>query len=177
MEKTALIRLLDLFETLVLAHEVLSDADKNLPLLMEVALTGTPRHRWRAAFVADLIERMRPGLLHPWIEAITQKLAAETHSGCLRQYLKTISLYPIRQEHQGFLADYCLELLDKKVPPAVKAHAMQILYHLSEMQPDLKPELLEVFGFLLEQNESAGINARARNLARKLSAELRLPMR
>ncbi len=172
MEKSALIRLLNAFETVVLAHEVLSDTDKNLPMLMEAALVGPPRLRWRAAFVSDMVERHTPGLLMPWIDDITRKLAHEEHAGCRRQYLKTISLYPIHPEKQGFLADYCLERLDKKEPPAVKAHAMQILYNLSQVEPALKPELLEVFTFLLEQNESAGISARARNLARKLSGEL-----
>lgn len=177
MEKTELIRLLDLFETRVLAVEVLSDPGQYLPLLMETALVGSPRHRWRAAFVADLIERHQKGILLPYVDAITLKLKGETHSGCRRQYLKTISLYPIQPEHQGFLADYCLEQLDSKEPPAVKAHAMQILYNLSALEPALKPELMEVFGMVMEQNESAGIYARARNLSRRLAAELHRPSR
>jgi hypothetical protein len=174
MTKNELLLLLDSWDTLSLLKNSSDGQADILPILMDIALNGSNRQSWRAAWIADKINEQQPGIVANWIAPITEALRGLKHSGKKRQFLKLISLYPISPENQSFLVDYCLQILDNSVePPAVKAHAMQILYNISETQPGLKEELLAIMEFLIEIQESPGIQARARKLAEKLSKEVR----
>lgn len=174
MTKNELLLLLDSWDTLTLLKNSSDWQADFLPILMDIALTGSNRQSWRAAWIADKINEQQPGIVANWIAPITEALSGLNHSGKKRQFLKLISLYPISADNQSFLVDYCLQTLDESSePPAVKAHAMQILYNISETQPGLKEELLAIMEFLNEIQESPGIKARARRLAEKLSKEVR----
>jgi hypothetical protein len=174
MNKKGLLLLLETWDTVAMLK---SDSDGNtayLPDLMDIALTGNDRLSWRAAWVAEKINERQPGILSPWIGQVTGALHHLNHSGKKRQFLKLISLYPIAQEHRAFLVDYCLETLDKRTdPPGVKAHAMQIMYNISQDEPGLKEELLQIMEYVIELEESAGITARARRIAGQLAREIR----
>ncbi len=175
MTKNELLQVLDSWETLTLVKSYVEEHSSYLPVLMEIALNGSNRQSWRAAWVADKINDLHPGIAGPWIEPLTAALKDLRHPGKKRQYLKLVSQYPISDYNRGFLLDYCLEALDSlKEPPAVKALAMQILYNISEEEPGFKEELLQILEFMLEINESPGIRARAQRLAGKLAREVRL---
>jgi hypothetical protein len=174
MTKNELLQFLDSWDTLTLLKNLAEGKIDFLPELMDIALHGNNRQSWRATWIADKVNEQQPGVIEPWIAPMTEALKGLNHSGKKRQFLKLISLYPLSVENQSFLIDYCLHILDGTgEPPAVKAHAMQILYNISEIQPDLKEELLEIMEFLIEIQESPGIQARARKLAEKLSKEVR----
>jgi hypothetical protein len=174
MTKNELLLLLDSWDTVNLLKNLAKGKINFLPELMDIALYGNNRQSWRAAWIADKVNEQQPGVVEPWIAPMTETLKSLKHSGKKRQFLKLISLYPISVESQSFLIDYCLHILDGTgEPPAVKAYAMQILYNISENQPDLKEELLEIMEFLIEIQESPGIQARARKLAERLSKEVR----
>ena len=174
MNKTGLLQLLETWDTVTLLK---SDSEGNagyLPDLMDIALTGNERLSWRAAWVAEKINDSHPGILLPWIGPVTSALHYLNHPGKKRQFLKLISLYPIAPEHRAFLVDYCLETLDHRGdPPGVKAHAMQVMYNISQDEPGLKEELLQIMEYVIELDESAGITARARKIAGQLAREIR----
>jgi len=56
-------------------------------------------------------------------------------------------------------------------PPAVKVHAREILYRASQIEPDLKQELIDSIEWRLNE-ESAGIRNRGEKLLGKLYGEL-----
>ena len=117
----------------------------------------------------DKIHDITPELLHPFLEKLTQQLKEEKSSSKKRHFLKLISMNPIAEKNQGFLVDYCLTALTSaKEPPAVRVHAMQILYNISEKEPDLKSELLAVIQHEMEFHSTAGIISRGSKLAKKL---------
>lgn len=74
----------------------------SIPLLMDIALNGTNRLSWRAAWIAEKINEKHPGILQPWISCITNSLNGMNHIGKERQFLKLISLYPILPGHYLF---------------------------------------------------------------------------
>lgn len=157
----------------LLRHESVENPT-HLPEIMEIALNGNDQIAWRAAWLCEKINDHHPGILAPWIDAVTKSLPRLKHHGLRRQFLKIVTLYPIAEADRGVLTDYCLERLeDPSDPPAVKAHAMQILYNISEAEPEMKEELLQVLEWTLETGETAGIQARARNLAIRLRKEIR----
>lgn len=174
MTKNDILILLESWDSLYLLKKLAEEENNFLPDLMDITLTAGNRLSWRAAWIADKINERQSGTIQPWIEEITEALKGLTHSGKKRQFLKLISLYPISDEHQSFLVDYCLQILDNtNDPPAVKAHAIQILYNISETQPGLKGELLEIMEYVTTLHESPGIKARARKIAEKLSKDLK----
>jgi hypothetical protein len=174
MTKDELISILDSWDSLTLMKHTVEQYPDYFQGLMEIAMNGSDRHGWRAAWIADKIEQQEPGMVAPWIEQITERLKGLNHSGKKRQFLKLVSLYPVSVQNKSFLVDYCLECLDNSSdPPAVKAHAMQILYNISQEEPELKAELLQILEFVIEKGESAGIKARAQRLAAKLAKETR----
>jgi len=166
--------ILERWDTMTLLRHESVDNPAHLPDIMEIALHGKEQIAWRAAWLCEKINDHHPGILAPWIDVVTRSLPRIKHHGLRRQLLKIVTLYPIAEADRGLLTDYCLERLeDTSDPSAVKAHAMQILYNISEAEPDMKEELLQVLEWTLETGETAGIQARARNLANRLRKEIR----
>jgi hypothetical protein len=78
----------------------------------------------------------------------------------------------IDEEYFGFLVDFCLDKLSSdKEPPAVRVHAMQILYNISEKVPELKPELIAVIEHEMTYHSTAGILSRGSKLVKKLQKQ------
>ena len=148
-------------------------AMNHFPMLMDIALSGNSRLNWRASWAADKINEMIPGIAAGWIDHLIETLPRLEHSGKKRQFLKLISLYPIPEDSAGFLFDFCLEkLTSSNEDIAVRAYAMQIVYNISEMEPGLKEELLQILEDEKERNSSAGIEAKTKKLIRRLRKEV-----
>jgi hypothetical protein len=77
-------------------------------------------------------------------------------------------LEKINSHQQGLLADFCfLKLNSGNSAIAVKAYAMEILYKLTLVYPELANELSASISILMEDG-SAGITARGRLILKKL---------
>lgn len=136
---------------------------------MEIALADEHKNSWRAAWMADKIHEKNPGIIVPFIEKMIAKLDDNLSQGSKRHFLKLLSLHEIPEKHFGFLVDFCFAALGSaKEPPAIRVHAMQILYNISEKEIDLKPELLAVIEHEMEFHGTAGIKSRGSKLAVKL---------
>jgi len=73
----------------------------------------------------------------------------------------------------SFLLDFCIEnLTSAKEPPAIRVHAMQILYNISEIERDFKPELLAIIEHELEYHSTAGISSRGLKIVKKLRKQI-----
>lgn len=173
MTKEELLVLLSSWENLWVAKVSQTDLTPYFPLLMEIAMEGDDAVSWRAAWIADKLSFKKPELLLPWSRKLVTLLPGLTHTGKKRQFLRMVTQVPVDQEVAGVLFDYCQErLVDPREPVAVKAYAMQILYHISEDQKELKPEVAETIRQVMEIYPESGIQARCRNLIRKLSREI-----
>lgn len=70
------------------------------------------------------------------------------------------------------MLDFCIHhFTTAEEPIAVRVHAMQILYNISETEPDFKPELIHIIEHELEYHSSAGIKSRGGKLLKKLRKE------
>ena len=142
-------------------------------LLIKLALYGTESKSWRAAYVLDKINDIQPDLLTPHIEPMLNQLKGESNSSKKRHFLKLLSQIEIPDDYTGFLFDYCLEnITSAKEPPAVRVHAMQNLFNLSQAYPDLRREVLSVIEHEMEYHATAGIKSRGKKLAEKLRKQL-----
>jgi len=169
MTEQELYDLLDIWENIELVSSQLSHDPKGFEVLMSIALNHPKQRSWRAAYLADKIHDDFPELLIPYLPRIIEKLKTEDNASKRRHWLKLISMNTIDQLYFGFLFEYCVDAFTSgKEAIAVRVHAMQILYNISENEPDLKPELLEIIEHEIEYHSTAGIRSRGKKLAQKL---------
>lgn len=174
MTKQELLKLIDSWENITFWLPQISQHPEFYDLLMDIALNDTSKNSWRAAWMIDKINESFPKLIIPYIPQIIGQLKKEESTSKKRHFLKQISLNTIPKTNYGFLVDYCLTALSSaKEPPAVRVHAMQILYNISEDEPDLKPELLAVIQHEIEYHSTAGIISRGLKLAKKLQKQIK----
>jgi hypothetical protein len=126
----------------------------------------------RAGWVIYLFGQKHPGYIQPRAAEIIQRLPSITTGSVVRNLLGVLSVLKIPDDHAGQLFDFCYGIVESPRPAiAHKAYSMTILYNISEMEPDLKPELITLFEEQLD-TESAGIKSRTKNLLKKLYGEV-----
>lgn len=144
---------------------------EKIPGLINFGLHSFEKASWRALWVADKIHEKQPALIRPFIAQMVDALQTTDNESKLRHLLKLISLNELPPEKLSFLLDFCLrELTDAARPVAIRVHAMQILYEISVLEPDFKPELAQVIEHEMDFHGSAGINSRGKVLLKKLHA-------
>lgn len=174
MKKEDLLELIDSWENLAFAIREIEQHPELFSTLMEIALYNPVKKSWRAAYLVDKIHDDYPELLLPFIEPVIDQLKTENNTSKKRHFLKLLSMNKIPSEHYGFLVDYCINALTSaKEPPAVRVHAMQILYNISEKETELKPEILAIIEHEMEYHATAGILSRGSKISRKLRNQLR----
>jgi len=172
MTRQELLEILESWENLPVMMKLISKNEDTYDLLMDVALHHNSDKIWRAAYLVDKINDDYPELILPYMDKIIYQLKIEKNSSKKRHFLKLISMKSIPENHFGFLVNYCLETLSSEEPPAVRVHAMQVLFNISEKEQDLKPELILVIEHEMEYHSTAGILARGRKLAQKLRKQM-----
>lgn len=146
---------------------------KTFEHLMSIALFHPKQKSWRAAYLADKVNDKAPKMLLPYLPSIIKRLKTEVNASKKRHWLKLISVHSIDTEHFGFLFDYCISVFTSaKEAIAVRVHAMQILYNISEKEPELKAEVLGIIEHELEYHSTPGIRSRGRKLAQKLHLQI-----
>lgn len=173
MKKEDLMEILESWENLAFIVREIGNHPELFSSLMEIALKNPEHKSWRAAYLADKIHDDYPELIIPYIEPIVNQLNVETNSSKKRHFLKLLSMNEIQEKHFGILVDYCLNnFTSAKEPPAVRVHAMQLLYNISEKEPDLKPEILAIIEHEMQFHATAGILSRGTKLANKLRKQV-----
>ena len=169
-----LLGLLVAWDNLPLMISDLKTEPEKIDLLMNIALHSRHPRSWRAAWMADKINDDSPELIAPYIGKMITSLGNETSSSKKRHFIKLISLHQIPAACHSLLMDYCLNcFMSGDEPVAVRVHALQVLYNISEAEPDFKPELLAVIEHEMNLHATAGIRSRGTHLARKLAAEMK----
>lgn len=172
MEKEQLLELIDSWDNI---NFIIREAGHNpdlFSLLMDVALYAPEQKTWRAAYLVDKIHDDYPELILPYLEKMIKKLPEEKNLSKKRHLLKLLSMNTIPENHFSFLLDFCMKTMASEEPPAVRVHAMQILFNISEKEPDLKPEILALIEHEMEYHSTAGILSRGKKLAQKLQKQI-----
>ena len=129
----------------------------------------------RAAWTLSIFAKRHPCFIEPRASSIIKCLSKVKSSSVRRCLLSMLTMVPVPAEQSGFLFDFCFGVIESvKSDIAHKAYAMTILYNISVLEPDLKPELVALFESLLD-DESAGIYARSRILINQLYRDMGLP--
>ncbi len=140
--------------------------------LFEYSLSSENKLAFRASWTLTKVCDMFPEIIYPFLDQIVLTLTGIDNEGTLRCLLRIVSLADLEKvssREQGLLADFCFSVLNSGFSAiAVKAYAMEILYKLSLIYPELKHELATSIDMLMEEG-SAGITARGRSILKRLS--------
>jgi len=126
----------------------------------------------RAAWVADLVSEKHPELVDPYVDEIVSRLKSFTHDGMKRESLKMLIHGPLPKEKLGLLISVCFDWLTSgKESVAVKMFSMEILYRISQQEPDMKQELADSIEWRM-QEETPGFRSHGKKLLKLLNSEL-----
>ena len=138
----------------------------------EVMLEDTYPLSMRASRVIWLFAIKHPYYVEPRMSEIISILPEIKTESVWRNMLNVISLFPIPEEQTGTVFDICYGLVESQGSPiAVRANAMTILYNISNIEPELKIELITLFESQKDA-ESAAIFARSKILLQKLYKDI-----
>lgn len=135
--------------------------------IWEIMVSGEPPLPQRASWVVSVCFVHWPNLLRPYLIEMVNFIPKAAHPGIKRSLLRILSFSEIPEPVAGELLNLCFEYLEMDLPVAVKVHAMQILYNISEKVPDIKPELIAIIEEQMAKN-SIGFKTRGRKLLKKL---------
>jgi len=143
-------------------------SESNFRALLQLALKEKDPVAWRAAWVLDGSDELKPGLARKYISKIVKALPGLESLGSLRSLLRLLARWDIPEDEQGLLIDLCFSyLVSAQYPVAVKAHAMQIIYLHVLIYPELKDELVAVIEDQIANN-SVGFKSRGRRLIKQM---------
>ncbi|MEI6748489.1 MAG: hypothetical protein WCM93_04940 [Bacteroidota bacterium] len=98
----------------------------------------------RAAWVVDVITEKRPEWMTDLIEELVDTFPSFVHDGMKRHSLHILSRSTLPEDKLGEIAGFCFDWLMKPGEAvATKMYSMEILYRISEIEPDLKHELAD----------------------------------
>lgn len=169
MTKTDLEDMIRSWENLALMVRYIADYPEYLDLLMEKTKDDSQPENWRAAWMIDKIHDKHPELVKKYIPEITRFVTVTKSPGKKRHLIKLISLNDIAPNDLATMLNFCLNVFtDTAEPISVRVHAMQVLYNVSEKEPDLKNELIELIENEIELHNSPGLSSRGKKILRKL---------
>jgi hypothetical protein len=141
-------------------------------LFQVFALNQEPVSR-RAAWVIDTFSEKYPAFIAPFLDRIVDLIPTFEHDGLKRHSLRILARSPLPEgDRLGILMAICFDwLLSPAEAVAAKVYCMEILYRISQVEPDLKKELAETIEWRLNE-ETAGFKSRGQKLLKKLYTEM-----
>jgi hypothetical protein len=137
--------------------------------LILLMLNGPDPLPQRSAWAMSVITDKHPFLMKPHESVLIDAIDSFRHTAIHRCVFRYLAAVKLPENYMGKLLDICYKyLLDNKMPLAVKVHSMQIIYNISELEPDLKEELRLTIESIYDDGAPA-IKSRGGMLLKKLS--------
>jgi len=137
--------------------------------LYHLIFSSDIKEQWRAAWLFEHIFLENEDLVQPFLKDMIRQFPTITNDGVKRHFSKILAFSDINEILDGEIINTCFEwILSEKIPVAVKANCMHILYNATKKYPELKPELQIV---LEEQfhNNTSGFKSRAKKILKEIS--------
>jgi 8-oxo-dGTP diphosphatase len=140
--------------------------------LIEYSYSDNRKLAFRASWTLSKACDKFPELMNPHIGNLAESLRLIDNPGVERSFLRILSFSDMKiltKKQQGVLADHCfaaLSSVDSAI--AIKAYAMEVLYKLSILYPELGNELAVYIRAVMEEG-SAGMVARGNMILKKIS--------
>jgi len=140
--------------------------------LWEAMFAGTPKEAWRAAWVADTCSENDPELIRPYLRELAGKLPSIRSNQVRRHATRILARSPLDERDHAVLINTCFDwLMDKDVDVAVKVHCMDILYRVSQAEPEIRQELFASIEYQMPEG-TPGFCNRGRKIMSLLMKEM-----
>ena len=127
---------------------------------------------WKAAWVAGIVSEKQPDLLDPYVETMVAKLGTFKHDGMKREALRMLIRAPLPKEQLGHIISLCFAWITSgKEAVAIKRFSMELLYRISQQEPDLKKELADSIEWRMPE-ETPGFRSYGKKLIKQLYREM-----
>jgi hypothetical protein len=127
---------------------------------------------WKAGWVMDIASEKQPAMLDPFIGKIVAHLEKFSQESTRREALRMLARSHLPDEQLGVLITLCFDwLTSSKEKVAVKMFSMEILYRISQQEPEMKKELADSIEWRMDE-ETPGFRAHGRKILKRLSREL-----
>ena len=128
----------------------------------------------RAAWVIDTVSEKHPEFIEPYLDEIVKLLPSFVHDGLKRHSMHILARSPLRSgDCLGMLIKISFDwLLSPAEAVATKVHCMEVLYRISQAEPDLKKELADSIEWRMNE-ETPGFKSRGRKMLKLLDSEIR----
>jgi hypothetical protein len=155
-------REIGLWKEMVLQDESL------FPQIYHCMFSNHPKLAWHSAWVIDHVSEVKPQLLEPLLPDLIGHLPGLKNSSLKRHFTRMLLSQKIPENQMGTLVDLLYDLLSPAEPVAVRANAMQLLYNISLIEPDLQPELISVTESILEEDLTPGLLSKSKKILSRL---------
>jgi hypothetical protein len=140
--------------------------------LLEYSYSEDKKLAFRASWTLSKVCDRHPEMILPYLDDLVDTLSKIDNESVERSFLRIVSfaeLGRLSQKRHGMLADHCFASLNSALSAiAIKAYAMEILYKLTLIYPELGSELAASIRIIMEEG-SAGMVARGQMILRKIS--------
>jgi hypothetical protein len=142
-------------------------------IILDITYQDTYPLSMRSSRVIWLIAKKHPGFIKPYLPDMIKRLPRFKVDAVRRNILSILIEVPIPDIDPGGLFDLCYSWLQSdKEPVAIRGNSINVLYKISEKEPELKAELIELFESLLPCN-SRGIEARIKETINRLKKDIK----
>ncbi len=151
--------------------ENVGDNPEHFEKLMALAFSGKGKISMRASRAAIFCVQKYQHLIDPYLNKIIHMLPE--NESVRKNFMKILAetTLEFNEEQLGILVETCFEmLLNDKSSIANKAYSMELLYKISDFEPDLKIELIATIEEQIPTG-SSGIKVIGRRLLKKLYKE------
>lgn len=148
---------------------IVQDQQELIADLVEFSIQDDEPLNSRASWVLTHLADANIELLKPYLNLLAEKIDSHKNGAVKRNILRVLSVGEFSEEFHAKLIDLCFEIMisfNEKV--AAKVHAMQVLFNLSQVYPDLKKELKLVIMEEIDKN-SVGFKGRGLKLIKKMT--------
>lgn len=140
--------------------------------LLEYSFSEDKKLAFRASWTLTKVCDKFPEIIYPFLPHVVESLNKIDNESAQRSFLRIISLSAMDKlstKHHGILAEHCFRALKSGFSAiAIKAYAMEIIYNLVLIYPELHNELSTTIN-MMEGEGSAGVVARGRMILKKLA--------
>lgn len=139
--------------------------------LFELVLKNQEPYSRRAIWVFDACDEELKGVAKPFLPTLIENLDTFSHDGMKRHSLRILSRHEITEDQMVRVMDFCFKMLTLFEAAAIKVHAMQILYNISQKVPEIKPELISAIELTVQEG-TTGVKNRGFRMLKKLYKEI-----
>lgn len=139
--------------------------------VLQLVLKNEEPYSRRAIWVFDAVDEELGEVAAPFLPQLIGQFDHFGHDALRRHTLRILSRHEIPEAYQVRVIDTCFKMLQMNVAAAIKVHAMQVLYNLSQQQTGLKHELISALELNVREG-CTGVKNRGNRLLKKLKKEI-----